>query len=59
MRQWGANMNTRAGYRMGLLRPLRPLITPMPGAEKSPFQISANLLEVDENVKFENTLAMK
>ena len=46
----GANGKPWAGLSNGPIPdPTRPL-TPQTGVEKSPFQISANRVEVDENV---------
>ena len=53
MRQWGANKNpwTQAGYRMGLSETATSLLSNKLGDSKSSFQISANRLDMDENVK--------
>ena len=49
MCEWGANRNSWAGNRMGLSQtPRRP--HPQTGVQKTPFQISANQLEIVENV---------
>ena len=37
-------------YRIGIAHAPAPLLAPKPGAEKSPFQMSANRLEINENV---------
>ena len=52
MCQWGANRNLLAGYRMGPSVTPTASLTPKPGVEKSPFQISANQLEIFENVNW-------
>ena len=46
----GANKNPWTGNRMGPSPTLMVTITLKPGVEKSPFEIAANRLEIDENV---------
>ena len=62
MSQWGTNRNPWVGYRITYHRSPRPLLTPEPGeggGVKVPFQISVNLLEIDDKYQystFDNTL---
>ena len=49
MCQWGAIRNPLVGYRIGLSPTRASPPTPNLGVEKSPFQIAAKRLEIDEN----------
>ena len=49
MCQWGSNINPCVDYQMGLSVIPHVSLNPKPAEfEKSPFQISANHLEIDE-----------
>ena len=53
MSQWGANRNPFAGYRMGVSQTPYPT-KPGRGVKKSPFEIAAKRLEIDEKVNREH-----